>query len=294
MDSGSTHSFIRPLVVRKFNLSVQQTSGEICRKSKIQGSCDIRFFLQDHCYKDVPLSILDNPCEEVILGQDFMRKHTSVEFDFGGDKPPLHICGMTTVDVKPPSLFSNLTPDCTPIAVKSRRYTSSDAKFIESETQKLLSEGLMEPSTSPWRAQVLVTADEKHKNRMVVDYSETVNSFSQLDEYPLIRIDYIVQKIGQYSIYSTLDLKSAYHQVPLREEDKPYTAFESCGRLHQFTMMPFGVTNGVAGFQRTLDDMIKSEELRDTFTYVDNITICGNTQEEHDANLNKFLAAAFK
>ena len=58
--------------------------------------------------------------------------------------------------------------------------------------------------------------------------------------------------------------------------------------------MPFGVTNGVAGFQRTLDDIIESEELKDTFAYVDNVTICGNTQEEHDANLNKFLDDAKK
>ena len=141
----------------------------------------------------------------------------------------------------------------------------------------------------------IVTADEKHKKRMVIDYSQTVNRFTQLGAYPLPRIDDMVQKIAQYSIYSTLDLKSAYHQVPLlREEDKPYTAFESYGRLYQFTRMLFGVTNGVAGFQRTLDDIIESEELRDTFAYVDNVTICGNTQEEHDANLNKFLDVAKK
>ena len=118
-----------------------------------------------------------------------MRKHKSVEFDFGGDEPPLHICGMTAMDVKPRSLFSNLTLDCKPIAVKSRRYTSSDDKFIESETQRLLAEGIIEPSTSSWRAQVLVTVDEKQKKQMVIDYSQTVNRFTQLDAYPLPRID---------------------------------------------------------------------------------------------------------
>ena len=177
MDSGSTHSFIRPLVARKLKLSVQQTFGEVSmptvsRKSKIKGSCNIRFCLQDRCYKDVPLSIPDNLCEEVILGQDFMRKHKSVEFDLGGDEPPLHICGMMAVDVKPPPLFSNLTPDCKPIAVKSRRYTSSDTKFIESETQRLI-------------------ADEKHKKRMVIDYNQTVNRFTQIDA-SLLRIDDMV------------------------------------------------------------------------------------------------------
>ena len=215
MDSGSTHSFIRP-VARKLILSVQQISGEVSiatvsHKSKIKGSCNIRFCLQDRYYKDVPLSILDNSCEEVILGQDFMRKHKSVEFDFGGDEHPLHICGMMAVDGKPPSLFSNLTPDCEPVAVKSRRYTSSDAKFIESETQRLLAEGIIEPSTSSWRAQVLVTAEERHKKKMVIDYSQTLNRFTQLDAYPLPRIDDMVQKIAQYYIYSTFDLKSAYH-----------------------------------------------------------------------------------
>ena len=80
-----------------------------------------------------------------------MTKHKSVEFDFDGDEPPLRISGMTAMDVKSPSLFSKLTPDCKPIAVKSRRYTSSDAKFIESETQRLLAEVIIEPSTSLWR-----------------------------------------------------------------------------------------------------------------------------------------------
>ena len=83
---------------------------------------------------------------------------------------------------------------------------------------------------------------------MVIDYSRTANRFTQLDACSLPRIDYMVQKIAQYSIHSTSDLKSVCHQVPLREEDKPYTAFESCVKLYQFTRMPFGVTDGVVGF----------------------------------------------
>ena len=94
MDSESTDSFIRPLAARKLNLSVQQSSGEVSMetvslKSKIQGSCNINFSLQDRSYKDVPLSILDNLSEEAFLGQDFMRKHKSVKFDFVGDEPLL-------------------------------------------------------------------------------------------------------------------------------------------------------------------------------------------------------------
>ena len=72
---------------------------------------------------------------------------------FGGDKPPLVICGLSTLNVSPPHVFENLTPDSKPIATKSRRYSEDDKKFIESEFQRMLQEGIIEPSKSPWRAQ---------------------------------------------------------------------------------------------------------------------------------------------
>ena len=104
----------------------------------------------------------------------------------------------------------------------------------------------------------------------------------------------MVNKIAKYKIFSTLDLRSAYHQVPLRNEDKPYTAFEACGTLYQFTRIPFGVTNGVASFQRIIDAMIASEHLETTYAYIDNLAVCGDTQLDHDKNLQRFLAAAAK
>ena len=92
-----------------------------------------------------------------------------------------------------------------------------------------LKEGIIEPSLSPWRAQVLVTKGERHKRRMVVDYSQTINRYTLLDAYPLPKIDEIIAQIAKGSVYSTLDLKSAYYQIPLPPEDRPYTAFEACG-----------------------------------------------------------------
>ena len=58
--------------------------------------------------------------------------------------------------------------------------------------------------------------------------------------------------------------------------------------------MPFGITNGVAGFQRSIDDVITKENIKDTFAFVDNVKICGKTQKEHDENFEKFLEAAKK
>jgi hypothetical protein len=101
-----------------------------------------------------------------------------------------------------------------------------------------------------------------------------------------------VNKIAQYRVFSTIDLCNAYHQVLIRAEDKPYTAFESSGSLYQFTRVPFGVTNGVACFQRIMDSFINEEKFDGTFAYLDDVTICGMTQEEHDTNLKHFLEAA--
>ena len=81
-------------------------------------------------------------------------------------------------------------------------------------------EGIIEPSNSPWRAQVVVTKDESHKKRLAIDYSQTINRFILLDAIPLLRINDLLNDIAQYRVFSTIDLRSVYHQVPLKEEDK--------------------------------------------------------------------------
>ncbi|MCP3694687.1 MAG: hypothetical protein GY917_20985, partial [Planctomycetaceae bacterium] len=102
----------------------------------------------------------------------------------------------------------------------------------------------------------------------------------------------MVNQIAQFKVYSTIDLKSAYHQLPIRPEDRLYTAFEADGRLYHFLRVPFGVTNGVSVFQREMDRMVDRYGLRATFPYLDNVTICGHDQQDHDANLQKFLHTA--
>ena len=116
--------------------------------------------------------------------------------------------------------------------------------------------------------------------------------FTLLDAFPLPRISDLVNAIAQYRVFSTIDLRSAYHQVPLRKEEQPYTAFEANNGLYQFTRVPFCVTNGVACFQREMTEFVHNEHLAGVFPYLDNLTICGKDQGEHDTNLELFLAAA--
>jgi len=74
----------------------------------------------------------------------------------------------------------------------------------------------------------------KQKRRLVIDYSQTVNRFTLLDANPLPRIEDIVHTVAIDKYYSSLDLRSAYHQIPLRADEKAFTVFEALGRLYQY------------------------------------------------------------
>ena len=72
----------------------------------------------------------------------------------------------------------------------------------------------------------------------------------------------MVSKLSQYKVFSTFDLKSAYHQISLRESKTKFTAFEALGDLYEFVVLPFGVTNGVPSFQRIIDNVVTQEGQR--------------------------------
>ncbi|XP_069768376.1 uncharacterized protein [Narcine bancroftii] len=317
-DSGSTDSFIQPDLALHWGLDIIPTTQRISLATRshstgIKGYCIATLEVQGVTVTHFKLFVLPQLCAPVLLGLDFQCQFQTVSLHFGGPHAPLSVChrhrptpeapeqpapvprgqscGLSTLRIAPPALFANLTPGWKPVATKSRQYSYENRQFIRSEVRRLLDEGIIEPSSSPWRAQVVVVKNGE-KLRMVVDYSQTINRFTLLDAYPLPRITDVVNQIAQYRIFSTIDLRSAYHQLPIRCEDRPFTAFEANGRLYQFLRVPFGVTNGVAVFQREMDRMVDQNGLTATFPYLDNITICGHDMQDHDANLDKFLQTA--
>ena len=142
---------------------------------------------------------------------------------------------------------------------------------------------------SPWRAQVVVVKDDENKKkRICVDYSQTISLCTKLDAYALPQIYDLVNTLASYNVFSTFDLRSAYHQISIADSNRRFTAFEADGKLWEFTRIPFGVTNGVPTFQRERDRMVADDGLSGTFPYLDNITVAGRTQEEHDRNVTSF------
>ena len=302
VDTGSSDSFIDEQVASKLNLVITPSKKMITLASSSSlvsttGSVNVGIQINNHMHNDFQLDVLPNLCCDLIVGHNLFIHHRRLVLNFNGSKSEIVlpntssnrvVCSLAQAIMDPPSLFSHLTPDCHPIACKSRKYSLPEQQFIKEEVSRLLSADIIEPSHSPWRAQLLVCSPENHKRRLVVDYSRTINKFTELDAYPLPKMDELALKVSQYKIYSALDLRSAYHQIPLKESEREYTAFEADGKLYHFKRIPFGVTNGVSAFQRIMDELVERHNLSGTFIYLDNITICGRDQEEHDLNLQQF------
>ena len=299
VDSGASENFVDYKICQKLHLAITgaPTSIGMASSEVSLPTCGVviaNLSFHDRTYPTTTFSVIKNLCSDVIVGQAFLQLHSSVTFVMNGPAKALTIPPMkprqlsvAAARLEPPRLFEFLLPECTPIASRSRKYTSEDAKFIASEIQRLLAADIIEPARSPWRAQVLVV-HQGPKKRLVIDYSTTINRFTLLDAYPLPNIEFM-NTVAPARYYSSLDLRSGYHQIPLLEEERFYTAFEAGGELYQYKRLPFGVTNGVSAFQRSIDRFIKRYQLQKVYAYLDDLIVTGETIEEHDLNLLQYL-----
>jgi len=175
--------------------------------------------------------------------------------------------------------------------VKQRYYPVSKARELEMKRQvdEMLAAGIIEPSTSGWSSPVVMVQKENGKLRFCVDYRR-VNAVTKIDAYPLPRMDHILRKLKDAQYISTLDISSAYHQIPLTDRAREVTAFTVPERgLFQFTRMPFGLCNAGATFQRLIDKVISGELESRAFAYLDDVIVASSTFEEHIETLERLF-----
>ena len=102
----------------------------------------------------------------------------------------------------------------------------------------------------------------------------------------------LLDQAAENTVFSKIDLKSAYHRIPLHRKDMSFTTFEVNGRLFEFTRLLYGITNTVAAFQREMTAVVRRHFLRRTHTYLDDVIIGGRSEEETQENLKNFVKAA--
>lgn len=181
------------------------------------------------------------------------------------------------------------TGDTRPI--KQRYYPMSPArlKLVYQELDKMLALRVVAPSKSAWSSPIVLVDKPDGSTRLCVDMRK-VNAVTKRDAYPLPRVTTILDRLRDAKYLSSLDIKSAYWQIPLSEGSKEKTAFTIPGRgLFEFNMMPFGLHNAPATWQRFIDAVIGADLEPKVFVYLDDIIIVTSSFEEHLKVLREVL-----
>ncbi|GKB75421.1 putative nucleotidyltransferase, ribonuclease H, partial [Tanacetum coccineum] len=134
-----------------------------------------------------------------------------------------------------------------------------------------------------------IVRKEKHGLfRMCIDYRE-LNKLTVKNRYPLPRIDDLFDQLQGSSVYSKIDLRSGYHQLRVREEDIPITAFRTRYGHYEFQVMPFGLTNAPAVFMDLMNRVCKPYLDKFVIVFIDDILIYSKTKGEHSEHLKIIL-----
>ena len=165
-----------------------------------------------------------------------------------------------------------------PIRCNPRKLSPRKIKIQQELVDKMLEEGQIEHSVSAWSAPTVLVTKKDGTTRFCVDYRR-LNDKTKKDAFPLPRIDDSLNSLSGQAWFSTLDLASGYWQVRLSEDAKPKTAFATHSGLFQFAVMPFGLCNAPATFERLMSQVMRGLHWKRCLVYIDDILVFGHDFE---------------
>lgn len=184
------------------------------------------------------------------------------------------------------------TNNSPPVYFKARPLTGSKLQAAKDEFQFLLNAGIIRRSNSPWASPLhLVPKNEPHSWRPCGDF-RALNNITVDDKYPIPHLSSLTMSLHGKTVFSKLDLKRAYLQIPVAEQDIPKTAICTPFGLYEFLFMPFGLKNAGSTFQRFIDSIFANTNC--VFTYLDDILIASSSTEQHLTDLDHVLGILAK
>ena len=169
------------------------------------------------------------------------------------------------------------------------RKSFAERDAIEKEVNHLLEEEKIQPSQSPWASSVVLVKKKDGTLRFCIDY-RGLNSVTKKDAYPLPRIDSCLDALTGSQWFSTLDLASGYWQVAMEEASIEKTAFLTHKGLFEWKVMPFGLCNAPATFERLMETVLGDMQWHKILVYLDDVVAFGNSFEIAYANLEEVFS----
>ena len=174
-----------------------------------------------------------------------------------------------------------IKPNQKPFRQKLRRLNPKLLPSIEKEINRLYKSGIIVPIRfSDWISNLVHVRKKTGEIRLCIDF-RNLNKVSLKDNYPLPKMDHILQRVVGASHMSLLDCYSGYNQVSIHEDDRDKTTFTTPWGTFHYAKMPFGLKNAGATFQRAMDLAFANEKDVFLVVYLDDLTVFSKSDEEH-------------
>jgi hypothetical protein len=182
-----------------------------------------------------------------------------------------------------------LKPECPPVKQKLRRTRPDMALKIRDEVKKQLDAGFLAVAKYPdWVANIVPVPKKDGKVRMCVDYRD-LNKASPKDDFPLPHIDTLVDNTASFAVFSFMDGFSGYNQIKMDPADREKTTFITPWGTFCYKVMPFGLKNAGATYQRAMTALFHDMMHKEIEVYVDDMIAKSQNKEDHLDHLIKLF-----
>ncbi|GJS66928.1 putative reverse transcriptase domain-containing protein [Tanacetum coccineum] len=234
-DTGADRSFVSTAfsslidivpITLDHDYDVELANRKIIRVNTIIRGCILNFL--NHPF-NIDLMLVELGCFDVIIGMDWL-----VKYHVFPEVYPEDLLGI--LPTRQLEFQIDLVPGAAPVAQALYRLAPSEMKELSNQLKELSDKGFIRPSSSPWGAPVLFVKKKDRSFWMCIDYRE-LNKLTVKNRYPLPRIDDLFDQLQGSSVYSKINMRSDYHQLRVREEDIPKTAFRTRYSHYEFQVL---------------------------------------------------------
>ena len=252
-------------------------TGEIVEVTDFQQSTEGHVRVINSASQNIPPhleTLWNKACSELNNGEKQSLKDLLIRYQdvFAKDKNDLGQTNLVQHRIN--------TGEARPIKQPIRRIPFAKRDAAENEVQRMIDNDIIKPSESPWAAPTVLVPKKDGSIRYCIDFRK-LNAVTLKDSYPLPRTDDTLQALNGAKYLSTIDLASGYWQVALHPDDAEKTAFTTPRGLFEFKVMPFGLCNAAATFERLMERILSGLHWKTCLIYLDDVIVFADSFQAH-------------